>query len=208
MALHTAAPRIEAAYGAYDAAIGEREDVKACDAWVDFHGQAYCDLDGLRAAHRGIEEKGYVPSKIASTPFDRVRGSGDLQAVLYYSPTAAALPFLEYLDEFYAGHPGFSYAVRYRPLERAHTRTKLAGYGVEMALKKTDYLVVDDRDTGANGKQAPVKTFAGSNPFVEVLGEDPWAETATALTKDEIQSEFDLPPSCLPSFPHHSFGCG
>lgn len=61
LGLHTAAPRIEAAYSAYEAVIGGREGVEGCDAWVEFHGRAYCDLEGLRAAARGIEEKGYVP---------------------------------------------------------------------------------------------------------------------------------------------------
>lgn len=136
-------------------------------------------------------EKADGRDKIARTAYDRVRGEGDLQAVLYYSPTTESLPFLEYLDEFHLAHPSFTYAVRYRPLERDETRTKLAGYGVEMALKKTDYLVVDDRaSAGNNGKQAVLgSSSAASNPFAEVLGDDPWAETATPLTKEEIASE-------------------
>lgn len=70
----------------------------------------------------------------------------NLQAVIYYTPTKAALPLLEFLDEFYAGHPTFTYAVRYaapKEGEGEQARTKLSGYGVEMALKKTDYPPAD-----------------------------------------------------------------
>lgn len=63
LGLHTAAPRIEAAYSAYlDFAAEEARGVANCSAWVEFHGRGYCDVEDLRGAvARGIEEKGYVP---------------------------------------------------------------------------------------------------------------------------------------------------
>jgi UDP-glucose:glycoprotein glucosyltransferase len=50
----------------------------------------------------------------------------------------------------------FEVIVRYRPVAARieevtdinRRRNSLKGYGVEMVLKKTDYLAVDDRDTG------------------------------------------------------------
>lgn len=41
----------------------------------------------------------------------------------------------------------FSYRVRYRPASSATSRPLFVnGYGVELALKRTDYIVIDDRD--------------------------------------------------------------
>ena len=52
----------------------------------------------------------------------------------------------------------FEVIVRYRPVQSSTTqederdanrrKNSLKGYGVEMVLKRTDYLAVDDRDTG------------------------------------------------------------
>lgn len=46
-----------------------------------------------------------------------------------------------------------SYRVRYRP--SSHSRTPLAvnGYGIELALKRTDYIVIDDRSGGPEGTE-------------------------------------------------------
>jgi UDP-glucose:glycoprotein glucosyltransferase len=60
----------------------------------------------------------------------------------------------------------------------------LSGYGVEMALKKTDYLVVDDRQTSARGAG---EEYRQADPFEDVLGADPWSEPA--LRKGEARSE-------------------
>lgn len=60
LGLHTAAPRITAAYAAYDID-DEAMGVENCTAWVDFRGKAYCDVDELRqVVERGVEERGYV----------------------------------------------------------------------------------------------------------------------------------------------------
>lgn len=47
-----------------------------------------------------------------------------------------------------------SYRVRYRPSQHADLRPLfVSGYGVELALKRTDYIVIDDRDAQAKGEQ-------------------------------------------------------
>ena len=66
----------------------------------------------------------------------------------------------------------------------------MSGYGVEMVLKRTDYLVVDDRATSGGtqgfGKLDKISSN-GSDIFSGALGENPWSETATAITKDELK---------------------
>jgi UDP-glucose:glycoprotein glucosyltransferase len=65
----------------------------------------------------------------------------------------------------------------------------MAGYGVELALKKTDYLVVDDRDSGTSTSDTQDSTSSAtlkSGSFEEILGTDPWADLAVPLTKSEV----------------------
>jgi UDP-glucose:glycoprotein glucosyltransferase len=106
---------------------------------------------------------------------------------------------LEYLERHARAYDAFRYIVRYKP-SLAHRdghakRVPLSGYGVELALKKTDYLVVDDR-------AAPVKKVSGegdvgvkyrntqAGPFDETLGTDPWSELSKPLRPTEIAGEW------------------
>jgi UDP-glucose:glycoprotein glucosyltransferase len=60
---------------------------------------------------------------------------------------------------------------------------------VELALKNTDYLVVDDRAAAAasgKGESGPTRQVESGGFFDEILGEDPWAEFSTPLTKEEL----------------------
>lgn len=72
----------------------------------------------------------------------------------------------------------------------------MSGYGVELALKNTDYLVVDDRATSGSstGNSAQTPLLAGKQgneegPFAAVLGSDPWSELSTPLRPTEVASE-------------------
>lgn len=73
----------------------------------------------------------------------------------------------------YAAAGRISYRVRHRPaLTREERPVMLSGYGVELALKKTDYIVMDDREVASESEAATKKT-AG--------------EAAEALDNDESQ---------------------
>jgi UDP-glucose:glycoprotein glucosyltransferase len=69
----------------------------------------------------------------------------------------------------------------------------MAGYGVELALKKTDYLVVDDLDTvcvsWSFSNTHPKTTTLASGTFEDILGSDPWAELSTPLSKFEVMGK-------------------
>ena len=108
--------------------------------------------------------------------------------------SASTVPLLGYLEKYTTAHPSFGFAVRYKP-PRSRTpakRTGLAGYGVELALKNTDYLVVDDRDSlpTQDRKPDPAAPSTEEGFFANELGDDPWAELSTPLTKDELSSEY------------------
>lgn len=91
-------------------------------------------------------------------PFDHIFPSNDIPAshapaILYLaglSKTEGDL--VAYLKTHAAQTENFRFIVRYRPSlskkdDRVNSRNSLKGYGVEMVLKKTDYLTVDDRET-------------------------------------------------------------
>lgn len=57
------------------------------------------------------------------------------------------------LKEF-ANAGKISYRVRHRPSPTRKNRpVMLSGYGVELALKKTDYIVMDDRDMDSSAEE-------------------------------------------------------
>lgn len=145
----------------------------------------------LRTSCRRDDSDSHRQPPAQARPFDHVSPSpiGDgPQAVFYYAPTPDALPLLEFLRDHALKFPSFQYVVRYRaPKVISEARTPLSGYGVEMALKKTDYLVVDDRDgkTGS-GAQAAFRGPTNATRKFDVLGEDPWAETQKPLGPKEV----------------------
>lgn len=132
----------------------------------------------------------------------RLADPASISAKLYFdpsSPTSAGL--LTYLEKHSTSYPSFRYIVRYKPSQTAESRyegrkTALSGYGVELALKRTDYLVVDDRATGGStggNTQGTLEATRGRQDvgglFGGVLGKDPWSELSTPLRPTELASK-------------------
>lgn len=81
-------------------------------------------------------------------PFDRVLGDLSLPPAVLYADVSAPMfkEFHETLRDM-AKQGQISYRVRYRPAQHWSSRPLfVSGYGVELALKRTDYIVIDDRD--------------------------------------------------------------
>ena len=123
----------------------------ACPVWVYFDGKQYCSPT-LERAQQDVD----MDETIAELPFDRILNN-DPEAV----------PLILYAD---ITHPLFgqyhetvskaakegrnSYRLRYRPSRGGdHRPLYVNGYGVELVLKRTDYIVIDDREASAD-KQA------------------------------------------------------
>ena len=83
-------------------------------------------------------------------PFDRVLGpsSGQEDAILYADPTSADFAKFHNALAASARNGERAYRLRYRRPSAPTTPSPLpiSGYGVELALKRTDYIVIDDRD--------------------------------------------------------------
>lgn len=180
LSMRSAAPRIEAHYQYYSTGVEpmlRATPQDGCHEWVLLDSARYCDM-ALEQAHEvGL---GAVGSK--ALPFDRVLGAGPA-AVLYADLTSPSFgPFHTSLVEK-ARRGEIEYRVRYRRPSTSVGGDRLLpvnGYGVELALKKTDYIVIDDREAGESEgiKQDPASQI--------VLGEEEEVEDLKPLSKAEL----------------------
>ncbi|KAL8659141.1 MAG: hypothetical protein Q9226_000605 [Calogaya cf. arnoldii] len=152
LSIHSAAPRIEAHYQYYSTSIEPSLMVAqdaACPVWVHFDGKQYCSpaLDRAQQDMENLKSSGLLP-------FDRVLGDATGQAghpsILYADVASPLFGQFHQTVSNTARNGQTSYRVRYRPASSSTTRPlAMKGYGVELALKRTDYIVIDDRGDDA-----------------------------------------------------------
>lgn len=82
-------------------------------------------------------------------PFDRILGGipedGSAPSILYADITSPLFAQFHQTIVNTARTGRTSYRVRYRPSRSPNRHLVVNGYGVELALKRTDYIVIDDR---------------------------------------------------------------
>ncbi|OQV08670.1 hypothetical protein CLAIMM_12901 isoform 3 [Cladophialophora immunda] len=147
LALHAAAPRVEAHFQYYTTSIQPHlmaaQDA-ACPVWVYLDGEQYCS-PALDRAQQPVS----IPDTVNDLPFDRVLGasSDGLPSILYADITHPLFGQFHSVVSQTAREGRSTYKVRYRPSASAsHNPIHVTGYGVELVLKRTDYIVIDDRD--------------------------------------------------------------
>ena len=85
-----------------------------------------------------------------------------------------------------------SYRIRYRPSATQEAKPlALSGYGIELALKRTDYIVIDDRSGGAEGAEETEDQVPLTGNEADV-GEDTGAGAVETLL--DIEEVSDLKP--------------
>jgi UDP-glucose:glycoprotein glucosyltransferase len=114
-------------------------------------------------------------------PFDRILGnSSALPAILYADITAPRFKEWHSTLSRTAKEGKTSYRVRHKPsLKAAASRLVVNGYGVELQLKRTDYIVIDDRHKEEGQASSQKKLSTG-------LGEDEEVADLKPLSKDEV----------------------
>ncbi|OLN87623.1 UDP-glucose:glycoprotein glucosyltransferase [Colletotrichum chlorophyti] len=176
LSLRTAAPRIEAHYQYYRTAVEPKvgsDPQDGCEVWAELGGKQYCapSLDNPR----NLELEG---SKVL--PFDRVLGSGN-EAILYADPTSSAFGAFHSALAQKARNGEVEYRLRYTKPAGSHDEAlPVSGYGVELALKRTDYIVIDDRDAQTDDAQKTVTSD-------EVLDVEEEVADLKPLAKSELQ---------------------
>ncbi|RDW72327.1 putative UDP-glucose:glycoprotein glucosyltransferase [Aspergillus mulundensis] len=154
LSIRSASPRIAAHYQFYNTSVQHSlmaaQDA-ACPVWVHSDGKQYCS-SAMERAQQDVE--GELDGR--ELPFDRILGHQSLPPAILYADVASPMfkDFHQTLSAL-AKEGEISYRVRYRPPQHWSSRPLfVSGYGVELALKRTDYIVIDDRDAEQRGSNS------------------------------------------------------
>jgi UDP-glucose:glycoprotein glucosyltransferase len=150
LSIHSAAPRVEAHYQYYNTSIVPSIPHNAadeCESWVyvPFSGERYCSPELEESAAQQMGKAGTV---LHHLPFDRVLGDAlsEHPSILYADIGSKSFRKFHRTLSKAAREGKSSYRVRYRAAAGAESKPfAVSGYGVELALKRTDYIVIDDR---------------------------------------------------------------
>ncbi|KAG9126087.1 hypothetical protein FRC07_004930 [Ceratobasidium sp. 392] len=194
LALHSAAPKIQAFYQLF----GDAPRPAECGSWVEWAGKQLC---GPEETEQLLKDTG-SSNFIRLFPFDHVQKQPDAECstpLVFYASLSSQnfYPLHSYLRSK-AAQPDFCYVIRYVPPENASAldekgRNFLSGYGVALDLKKMDYLALDDRGPRGQSNEEGQKATEGSvwEDYVSILlAEHPHEELdlTTPLTAEEITS--------------------
>jgi UDP-glucose:glycoprotein glucosyltransferase len=121
-----------------------------CESWIHipFSGQRICS-PGLDLS--SAQQFGEPSESLHQLPFDRISGdaSSDRPSILYADITSESFRKFHKTVSKTATDGKTSYRVRYKPAASSQPEPlTVSGYGVELALKRTDYIVIDDRQEG------------------------------------------------------------
>ncbi|RMD39831.1 hypothetical protein DV735_g5294, partial [Chaetothyriales sp. CBS 134920] len=164
--LHASAPRVQAHFQYYNRTISPHlpaaQDA-ACPVWVQLDGHQYCS-PALERAQQSLS----LDEAEEVLPFDRVLGPepGEAPSTILYADIANPLfPDFHKAVSAAARAGESSYRLRYRRSAGEHKPLYLSGYGAELSLKRTDYIVIDDRDAAQSdsGHQAVLKEPADAD---------------------------------------------
>ncbi|KAI8978045.1 UDP-glucose:glycoprotein glucosyltransferase-domain-containing protein [Pilobolus umbonatus] len=186
LAVHEAAPRIETYHTYYEKNVVPSLDKydSQCESWLQVNNQQFCDLQSF---NRKINSFVSI-SSITLLPFDHVitqskEPSGTI--VLYTTSFTSVFGQYHHYLETACKERGLDYVIRYRPSNQPADPLYLSGYGVELALKNTDYLVIDDRTQDASSKNTKDKADKKSGQSLFSSGEEAKIEP---LTPKEIET--------------------
>ncbi|KKY29165.1 putative udp-glucose:glycoprotein [Phaeomoniella chlamydospora] len=180
----------------------------ACPVWVHFEGQQYCS-PALERAQQPVEYAGTDQV----LPFDHILG-GTTEAppsIIYADITSPLFAEFHQIVSKTAKAGQTSYRVRYRPTLDAspHDPLFLNGYGFELVLKRTDYIVIDDREasTSAPEDQVPLEKLAEHTPAdIKPLSKSDVSKLGLKAASFVMSSSepFDTLLKLTQDFPKHS----
>jgi UDP-glucose:glycoprotein glucosyltransferase len=193
LSVRSAAPRIEAHYQFYKTSVEpslESEQGKNCQLWVSLNGQQYCTPhidDG--------EPTGNIRNEhVDELPFDRIFGNTSaLPTIVYADITAPRFKKFHATVSRTAKEGKTSYRIRHKPsLKGPKTPLVVNGYGVALQLKRTDYIVIDDRQAaqGESADEKPLGTELDEEATdLKPLAKDDVADLAEKAASFVLQSE-------------------
>ncbi|KAK9255881.1 UDP-glucose:glycoprotein glucosyltransferase-domain-containing protein [Lipomyces tetrasporus] len=193
LTLRSTAPRIQAYYQYYNASVSPQfaDLLTECGAgsWLWYDNQVSCDPGVVFALRTPLTAK-----ETETLPFDReVSANKDAPVAILYADVTSP-KFLSFHSSLLAeaDRGKLRYILRYMPsneetASRFPERDRgLAGYGVELAMKRTDYIVIDDRDKNSNiSSELPVAR-EGEPAVVDDLLSTPNIKDIKPLSRIEL----------------------
>ncbi|KAH8719458.1 UDP-glucose:glycoprotein glucosyltransferase-domain-containing protein [Phaeosphaeriaceae sp. PMI808] len=178
LSVRSAAPRIEAHYQFYKTSVEPSlvaEQTQECDIWASTGGKQYC------SAHLAQPFGDIKSERTYELPFDRIHGHiSDLPIILYADITAPQFKQWHSVLARTVKEGKASYRVRHKPSHKAPKSPLVVnGYGVELQLKRTDYIVIDDR-------QKEVAQANGQHPIGTGLDDNTEVADLEPLSKEEV----------------------
>lgn len=157
LAIHKSSALIHSYYQFHDtfAEPAAQLSDKNCSTWLTYNGKASCSSDlvfALETASKSVKAPLLLP---VDKVFHASTNKRSLPYAVLYTDFVDFDSFSKFHTHLYqsalAGK--LNYIVRYRsPVttdSNTTTRQHLTGYGAELYVKRTDYLVIDDRETKA-----------------------------------------------------------
>lgn len=154
LSIHNSAPRIEAHYQYYRTAIEpllqkSNAKVEDCETWLEFAGKQFCSPSFTKqdGSIEGLADQ--------LLPFDRQDGNNDaLPATVYADITSGDFSKFHNLVKKSTKDGKVAYRIRHKPSSNTYSSPlRMSGFGAELALKRTDYIVIDDRNAETKDKK-------------------------------------------------------
>ncbi|KAK9375397.1 UDP-glucose:glycoprotein glucosyltransferase-domain-containing protein [Lipomyces chichibuensis] len=194
LTLRTAASRIQAYYQYYNASVCPQftDLLSDCgnDSWFWYDNQVSCDPGAVFALKTPLTIK-----ETEILPFDRELSTNkDAPVAILYADVTSP-KFLAFHSSFVAeaDKGKLRYILRYIPSDEGSSirfpeRSRgLTGYGVELAMKRTDYVVIDDRDKDSNySSDSGNDAKAGESAVVDDLLSTPDMKDVIPLSRIEL----------------------
>jgi UDP-glucose:glycoprotein glucosyltransferase len=163
LGLHRQLATIEAYYQYFTEIIAPGTpgmDVLACENMLVYNGKANCD-SGAVFAFETVSK--YSGGSVELLPDDRIYGTNPDAplAVLYGDILTESFSIFHsgLLSSAYQGK--VQYLLRYKPSANRISKPNLSGYGVGLSVKRTDYLVIDDRPPESENESTKVNDPKG-----------------------------------------------
>ncbi|KXS19757.1 glycosyltransferase family 24 protein [Gonapodya prolifera JEL478] len=169
LSLHAPSAAVQSHYHLYNTTLSSRfagnpEFRHHCPSWADVGGRQACSVEELDSILVDSDWKSSAPEVF---PFDHQTGDSDSPAILYGDIFSVDFPALHSRMLSLASEGRLAYVLRFRPPQPQDDRSggariSLSGYGVELAVKKTDYKVIDDRKiaSGSDEDDGTEEAFA------------------------------------------------
>ncbi|KAJ2604206.1 killer toxin resistant protein [Coemansia sp. RSA 1722] len=189
LTVHAHAPAVVAQYQLYNTTVvpeiknarGDDNFDESCAVWAQYKDKQACSVDDVNKlldiekfyGTTYVEEAKAEPVQLSTDHVYSTNGAASPKIVaLYADPRADGFVEMHEHLKTLAENAEITYILRYRPWNAcsdvdgtSDVPLGLAGYGVELALKSTEYKVIDDRDLDTDGSNAD-----GSSPKLALGG--------------------------------------